>query len=59
KGVVDKSGAWFSFDKERIGQGRENSRIYLKDNPAVAGQIKEKLLAALSLAQTQAAVGRA
>ncbi len=59
KGVVDKSGAWFSYDKERIGQGRENSRIFLKDNPAVAGQIKEKLLAALALAQTQAAVGRA
>jgi recombination protein RecA len=59
KGVVDKSGAWFSFDKERIGQGRENSRIFLKDNPAVAGQIKEKLLAALALAQTQAAMARA
>jgi recombination protein RecA len=59
KGVVDKSGAWFSYDKERIGQGRENSRIFLKDNPAVAGQIKEKLLAALALAQTQAAMARA
>jgi recombination protein RecA len=59
KGVVDKSGAWFSFDKERIGQGRENSRIFLKDNPAVAGQIKEKLLAALALAQTQTAMARA
>ena len=59
KGVVDKSGAWFSYDKERIGQGRENSRIFLKDNPVVAGQIKEKLLAALALAQTQAAMARA
>jgi len=59
KGVVDKSGAWFSYDKERIGQGRENSRIFLKDNPAVAGQIKEKLLAALALAQTQTAMARA
>jgi recombination protein RecA len=59
KGVVDKSGAWFSFDKERIGQGRENSRIFLKDNPVVAGQIKEKLLVALALAQTQAAMARA
>ena len=59
KGIVDKSGAWFSYDKERIGQGRENSRIFLKDNPAVAGQIKEKLLAALGFALTQTAEGRA
>jgi len=58
KGVVDKSGAWFSYDKERIGQGRENSRVFLKDNPAVAGQIKEKLLAALGFIP-QTAEGRA
>ncbi|HTG80816.1 MAG TPA: recombinase RecA [Geobacteraceae bacterium] len=59
KGVVDKSGAWFSYDKERIGQGRENSRIFLKENPAVAGQIQEKLLTTLGLAGTQTAEGRA
>jgi len=44
KGVVDKSGAWFSFDKDRIGQGRENSRIFLKEHPDIAGVIKERLL---------------
>ena len=33
KGIVDKSGAWFSYGKERIGQGRENSRIFLKEHP--------------------------
>jgi recombination protein RecA len=43
KGVVDKSGAWFSYGKERIGQGRENSRIYLKEHPAVCAEIREKL----------------
>jgi recombination protein RecA len=59
KGVVDKSGAWFSYDKERIGQGRENSRVFLKENPAVAAQIQDKLLATLGLARTQAAEGQA
>ncbi|HEY6009384.1 MAG TPA: recombinase RecA [Geobacteraceae bacterium] len=59
KGVVDKSGAWFSYGKDRIGQGRENSRVFLKENPAVAGQIQEKLLATLGLAGTQTAEGRA
>ncbi|HEX8960576.1 MAG TPA: recombinase RecA [Geobacteraceae bacterium] len=59
KGVVDKSGAWFSFDKERIGQGRENSRIYLKENVAVAEQIKTRLLAQLGLGTVPAAEGQA
>jgi len=45
KGIVDKSGAWFSYDKERIGQGRENSRIFLKEHPEIAGTIRERLLA--------------
>jgi recombination protein RecA len=39
-GVVEKSGAWFSYDSQRLGQGRENSRQYLKDNPAVADAIE-------------------
>ncbi|MEP7241378.1 MAG: recombinase RecA [Devosia sp.] len=39
-GVVEKSGAWFSYDSQRLGQGRENSRQYLKDNPAVANAIE-------------------
>jgi recombination protein RecA len=59
KGVVDKSGAWFSFDKERIGQGRENSRIFLKEHPEIAGVIKQKLLAALGLSSAQPGEGGA
>jgi recombination protein RecA len=47
KGIVDKSGAWYSYGKERIGQGRENTRIYLKDQPAMCAEIREKLLVAL------------
>ena len=49
KGIVDKSGAWFSYGKERIGQGRENTRIYLKERPEMCTEIREKLLAVLGL----------
>jgi len=44
RNVVDKSGAWFSYGKERIGQGRENSRIFLKEHPEMFNEIREKLL---------------
>jgi recombination protein RecA len=39
-GVIEKSGAWFSYDSIRIGQGRENAKIYLKENPDVAQRIE-------------------
>jgi recombination protein RecA len=39
-GVVEKSGAWFSYDSQRIGQGRENSKTFLKNNPDVAAKIE-------------------
>lgn len=42
-GLVEKSGAWFSYDGTRIGQGRENARQYLKDNPAAAAAIEAKV----------------
>jgi len=44
-GVVEKSGAWFSYGDERIGQGRENAKQFLKDNPDVAVDIEAKLRA--------------
>jgi recombination protein RecA len=44
RGIVDKSGAWFSYAKDRIGQGRENSRIFLRENPAILKDITAKLL---------------
>jgi recombination protein RecA len=44
KNVIEKSGAWYSYDGNRIGQGRENVREYLKNNPAVAQEIEEKIL---------------
>ena len=42
-GLVEKSGAWFSYDSIRIGQGRENAKIYLKDNPEVADRIEKSI----------------
>jgi recombination protein RecA len=44
-GVVEKSGAWFSYDGQRIGQGRENAKQFLRDNPAVADAIEKKVRA--------------
>src|SRR5882672_10413126 len=40
KNIVDKSGAWFSFQGERLGQGRENARQFLKDNPDYRGRVE-------------------
>ncbi|MEO1238293.1 MAG: recombinase RecA [Pseudomonadota bacterium] len=48
-GVVEKSGAWFSYGDERIGQGRENAKTYLKENPAIANAIEDKIRAAHGL----------
>jgi recombination protein RecA len=48
-GVVDKSGAWFSYGDQRIGQGRENAKQFLKDNPDIALQIEDKIRAAHGL----------
>jgi len=42
-GIVEKSGSWFSFDSERIGQGRENAKAYLKENPATAARIEQSI----------------
>ena len=39
-GIVEKSGAWFSYDSQRLGQGRENSKQFLRDNPEIADKIE-------------------
>ena len=41
--VVEKSGAWFSYDSQRLGQGRENAKTFLKDNPEIASEIEGKI----------------
>jgi len=51
--VIDKSGAWYFFDEERIGQGRENAKNFLKENPDVSARILEKLRDVLGLAQKE------
>ena len=42
-GVVDKSGAWFSYDSQRLGQGRENAKQFLRDNPEVSDRIERAI----------------
>jgi recombination protein RecA len=44
-GIIEKAGSWYSYDSERIGQGKENARQYLKDNPDVAADIEAKIRA--------------
>ena len=48
-GIVEKSGAWYSYGDERIGQGRENAKTYLRDNPKIAWEIEDKIRAAHGL----------
>jgi recombination protein RecA len=48
-GIVEKSGSWYSYGDERIGQGRENAKAFLKDNPEVALEIEDKIRGAHGL----------
>ena len=43
--IIEKSGAWYSYNGEKIGQGKDNVRTYLKDNPAIAAEIEAKIRA--------------
>ena len=47
--IVDKAGAWFSYKDGKIGQGKENSKAFLKDNPQIAQEIEEKILEAMGV----------
>jgi recombination protein RecA len=49
KNVVEKSGSWFSYRGERIGQGRENARVFLKEHPETAQKLDDELRAVLGL----------
>ena len=53
-GVVNKSGAWYAYEGAKIGQGRENAKIYLKDNPAVCLEIENKVREHYGLQPTEA-----
>jgi recombination protein RecA len=54
-GIVQKSGAWYSLDGERIGQGRENSRTYLEENPEVLLKIEQLILEKFGLVRKTSA----
>src|SRR5213079_1993036 len=42
-GIIEKSGAWYSYGSQRIGQGRENAKLYLKDHPDLAVEVEAKV----------------
>ena len=50
KKLINKTGAWFSYGDIRIGQGRENARQFLKDNPEVCEEITQKLRQLIDIA---------
>jgi recombination protein RecA len=43
QGIINKSGAWFSYNDEKIGQGRENVKLYLDERPEVLAEIENKV----------------
>ena len=57
KRIIEKSGAWFAYSGERLGQGRENAKQYLKDNPEVYKAIDERVRKELGLSRDAEAVG--
>jgi recombination protein RecA len=52
--IIEKTGTWYSFEKERLGQGRDNSRNYLRDNPEIAGKLEVRIREALEMPTPQA-----
>jgi len=44
KAIIEKTGTWYSYGGERLGQGRENAKIFLKDHSDMAKEVKEKIL---------------
>ncbi|MFN5580924.1 recombinase RecA [Gemmatimonas sp.] len=54
-GIIDKSGAWYSYGSQRIGQGRENAKMFLKDNPTLMAEIEEKVKVVLGVKTAEGA----
>jgi recombination protein RecA len=55
-GIIDKAGAWYSYGSQRIGQGRENAKMFLKDNPVLMAEIEEKVKVVLGMKTGETAV---
>jgi recombination protein RecA len=53
-GVVKKSGAWFTYDDDQLGQGRENAKRFLRENPELAMQLQAKVYEAVGLTESEA-----
>ncbi|MGE8358198.1 MAG: DNA recombination/repair protein RecA, partial [Microvirgula sp.] len=51
---VEKSGAWYSYNGSKIGQGKDNSREWLKENPAIAHEIEQKIRTAVGIGASAA-----
>ena len=51
QGIVKKSGAWYTYEGDQLGQGKENSRRFLKDNPELAEEIEQRLLVKLGIVE--------
>src|SRR5437867_378685 len=51
--IIEKSGAWYSYNGQKIGQGRENAKLYLKDNPQMLAEIEEKVKVILGMTTTK------
>jgi recombination protein RecA len=47
--IIEKSGAWYAYNGQKIGQGRENAKLYLKDNPTLMAEIEEKVKVILGM----------
>jgi recombination protein RecA len=50
-GIIQKSGSWFGYNEQRIGQGRDNAKMFLKDNPAVLAEVELKVRELLGMKQ--------
>jgi len=53
--IIEKSGAWYSYNGQKIGQGRENAKLFLKDNPVLMAEIEEKVKGVLGIRTASAA----
>ncbi|MGH7406884.1 MAG: recombinase RecA, partial [Candidatus Methylomirabilales bacterium] len=57
--IIEKSGAWYAYNGERIGQGRDNAKRFLLENPAIAAEVEAKLREALGIIPTTKALAGA
>jgi recombination protein RecA len=54
--IIEKSGAWYSYKGQKIGQGRENAKMFLKDNPAMMTEVEELVKGVLGINASPVAV---